>query len=949
MQPHGKFDTGVDAGRNHAVLKMAEPARSRARPLAARGLAAGLLVAVAALLALPLPAQAQKTTFVSNTGQSTATSLRGIGPTGIGSFFYSQAQRFSTGSNEGGYTLSAIKVQADNFESASSPRVSIYTVTSDNPGTLLYVLTNPATLNDDAINTFRAPANATLEEDTNYFVVFEALGSGSNLRYDLKGTVSANEDSGTASGWSIADTSRERATNSGNWSSVFARLKIAVRGTIPPAISIADASAAENAGHLLFEVTLSRSFQNTVKVDFETISGGTATEGVDYYARRTYTHVILEGDKTAQMGFALIEDTVAAAGETVKVRLSNARVVDAYGNKIKDLDITTAEATGTINAPTTTTTNVPGLTIGIRDATGDEDDGWLDFRVKLSRKSDDLVCYDFETISGGTATEGRDYLKIPKATYWMQIGKKVDKPFVRLIDDSMNDNGETVKVKISNAHLCDDASQTVSITRAEATGTITNSDHMPKAWLARFGRTVAEQVLDAVGARVEGNSNSPGPAQLTLGGHQVVLDASWHRAEDTLLGEAGVLGPDLRETRDLLRAEADASPVSEISTAGFLMASSLHMASADGGKDDAHGRWSLWARGSRSSFSGREDALTLEGDVSTGVMGADYERGRFLAGVALAYSAGEGSYTEADARGEVESTLLSAYPYLRYTLSERLSVWGVLGLGEGGLTLDMKANENANDERIETDVSLAMAAFGARGKLASVAGYDLAVKTDVLFVRTESEAAAGLAAADARTRRLRLALEGSREVKFESGVLTPFLEVGLRHDGGDAETGSGLELGGGLRWAGLKGFTVEVRARGLLAHEESDYEEWGVSASIGLSPGEGDRGLSMRVGSAWGAASGGVERLWSQRALTGGSFDPDARLDAEVGYGLDAMRGLLTPYTGVALSSGGESWRAGARFRFGERFTMSLEGDLKETEQGDGPVHGVALRGSLRW
>ena len=31
------------------------------------------------------------------------------------------------------------------------------------------------------------------------------------------------------------------------------------------------------------------------------------------------------------MGFALIEDAVNDAGETVKVRLSNARVVDAYG------------------------------------------------------------------------------------------------------------------------------------------------------------------------------------------------------------------------------------------------------------------------------------------------------------------------------------------------------------------------------------------------------------------------------------------------------------------------------------------------------------------------------------------------------------------------------------------------------------------------------------------
>ena len=484
MQPRRQFDTGVDVGSNETARTSADPGRPgrlRGRYLAARGLAAGLLVAFAALLTLPLQAEAQKTTFVSNTGQSTATSLRGIGPTGIGSFFYSQAQRFSTGSNEGGYTLSAIKVQADNFESASSPRVSIYTVTSDNPGTLLYVLTNPATLNDNAINTFRAPANATLEKDTDYFVVFEATGSGSNTRYDLKGTVSANEDSGTASGWSIADTSRERATNSGNWSSVFARLKIAVRGTIPPAISIADASAAENAVNLMFDVTLSRSFQNTVKVDFETISGGTATEGVDYHARRTYTHVILEGDKTAQMGFALIEDTVAAAGETVKVRLSNARVVDAYGNKIKDLDITRAEATGTITAPSPTTTPVPGLTIRIKDATGDEDSGWLVFKVRLSRKHDDYVCYDFETISGGTAAEGTDYLKFPKATYWMQIGKRVDKPFVRIIDDSVNDNGETVKVKISNARLCNDASQTLSITRAEATGTIRNSDPLPAA------------------------------------------------------------------------------------------------------------------------------------------------------------------------------------------------------------------------------------------------------------------------------------------------------------------------------------------------------------------------------------------------------------------------------------------------------------------------------------
>ena len=51
----------------------------------------------------------------------------------------------------------------------------------------------------------------------------------------------------------------------------------------------------------------------------------------------------------------------------------------------------------------------------------------------------------------------------------------MDKPFVRIIDDSENDDGETVMVKISNAHLCNDASQTLEITRPEATGTITET------------------------------------------------------------------------------------------------------------------------------------------------------------------------------------------------------------------------------------------------------------------------------------------------------------------------------------------------------------------------------------------------------------------------------------------------------------------------------------------
>ena len=66
--------------------------------------------------------------------------------------------------------------------------------------------------------------------------------------------------------------------------------------------------------------------------------------------------------------------------------------------------------------------------------------------------------------------------------------------------------------------------------------------------------------------------------------------------------------------------------------------------------------------------------------------------------------------------------------------------------------------------------------------------------------------------------RLRLVLDASRAFALGAGALTPALELGVRHDGGDAETGAGVEVGGRLGYA-LSGVTAEVRGRGLLAIE----------------------------------------------------------------------------------------------------------------------------------
>ena len=550
--------------------------------------------------------------------------------------------------------------------------------------------------------------------------------------------------------------------------------------------------------------------------------------------------------------------------------------------------------------------------------------------------------------SDGTAIADADYT--PKSgTLTFAAGEREKTVSVEILDDLHDDGGETMTLTLTNpvgARIADGA----------ATGTIENTGHIPKAWLARFGRTVADQVLDAVDERMRGGSAS---TRMTLGGREVLLDAEWPKEGEALrtspltgakgLGGAGDFlrgGVDPREREHLFERRAGDALASRAHSMGeLLLASSFHLASAEGREDAS--RWSLWGRGARSSFSGRDGELALDGDVTTGLVGADYESGEALLGVALAWSAGDGSYKGAGAAGELESTLASVYPYLRYRMSERLSVWGVVGMGEGDLTL-----KTPTGETMETGLSLAMAALGVRGALISRAGYELAVKSDFTFVRTESEKTTGLASAEAGTRRLRLVLEGSREMDFGAGSLTPSVEVGLRYDGGDAETGAGVELGGGVRYA-ASGLTMEVRARGLLAHEESDYEEWGVSASLVFSPGSEGRGLSMRVGSAWGAASGGAGRIWTGGAagLAGGADLPGASLDAslEVAYGLDAVRGLLTPYAGVALSENGEIWRAGARWKLGPAFDLELEASLKEPVGDEEPEGGLLLRGSRRW
>ena len=584
--------------------------------------------------------------------------------------------------------------------------------------------------------------------------------------------------------------------------------------------------------------------------------------------------------------------------------------------------------------------------LSVADARAEEGtDETIDFTVTLDPSSPSAVTVDYAT-ADGTAKAGEDYTAA-SGTLTFARGETSKTVAVAVLDDAKDEGAETFTLRLSNA-------SGATLADAEATGTITNSDPMPKAWLARFGRTVAGQVVDAVSARLEG---APG-SHVTVGGQRLGRSGEAVSPESALADRPAAARDDWERRPDGTRS---------LTGRELVLGSSFHLASGEGATGGPV--FAAWGRFATGGFEADVDDVRMDGELTTGLLGVDAGGERWLAGAALSHSEGDGAYVlDDDAesnfdRGTVESTLTSVYPYARVALGERVLVWGLAGYGRGELTLTEESDESeAGPNRYTTDLSMTMGALGARGALLSAAeanGFALALRSDAFWVRMTSDAVEGLEGAEADASRLRLILEGSRA--FEAGggsTLTPSVELGLRHDGGDAETGTGVELGGRVSYAdAASGLSMEARVRALVAHEDSDYREWGASGSVRLDPGAAGRGLSFSLAPAWGAPSSGVDRLWSARDARGlgpgGEFEPERRLEGELGYGLAAFGGRFTgtPNLGLGLSDTARDWRIGWRLTPAAQGDLGFEVNLDATRReaaGDDAVPENAIRLELR-
>ena len=557
----------------------------------------------------------------------------------------------------------------------------------------------------------------------------------------------------------------------------------------------------------------------------------------------------------------------------------------------------------------------------------------LAFAVTLDRAPSGTVTVDYAT-SDGTATAGSDYTAA-SGTLTFAAGERSKTVSVAVLDDAHDEGSETLTLTLSNpsgAYVAD----------GTATGTINNSDAMPGAWMARFGRTVADQVLDAVTDRMAAPRTAA--TEVNLAGYRIGSSVSSDGHTNHAWQE---------------RDELETQKITRGITSREMLTGSSFLLSAGSAED---GLGALWGRGAVSSFDGREGEVGMDGEVVSGLVGADWTHGRTTLGLAMAHSRGEGAYRGPTGDGEIETTLTGLYPWGRHELNDRLSVWGVAGYGAGTLTLTPEGLAP-----METDTDLAMASVGARGVVRQPPagiGLELAVRSDALVVRTGTDRINGvggtignLAATESDVTRLRLGLEGTWRGGFITPFLVPSFEIGVRHDGGDAETGFGSEVGMGFTWTDpARGIGAEFHARGLLSHEDGEFRERGLSGALFWDPDpDSDLGWSFGLAQTMGAqATGGMDALLNPGTTrvfdignssntTNSTNDDDLdqrRLEANLGYGMAMFDGRYTgtPVLGLGLTEDGREtvlgWRLAESRSSGLVFGLDVE--VRRSESVDG-------------
>ena len=687
---------------------------------------------------------------------------------------------------------------------------------------------------------------------------------------------------------------------------------------------------------LEYAVTLSAASTRQVTVRYADGGGGTAASGTDYEPVEPGELAFAPGETAKTVSVIVLGDELDEPDETVELVLSQPR----------NAELAVASGLGTIvddDAEPIVSVSSPSAEEGDFGAASA-----LEYAVTLSAASGRQVTVGYADGGGGTATSGTDYETVEPGKLVFAPGETAKTVSVVVLGDKLDEPDETVELVLSepeNAVLAAAAA-------AAGLGTIVDDDvdlmptfdaSVPPQHYTE-GDPVPPLVLPLAkggdGPLVYGLAPAPPPGITFDPGSRTLSGTPSSGLESTPYeytatdqdGDAATLSFTItvvpRQTRidRIERASRAILPV--VARTWTDMAATAVEARVDHAESGTGVRIGAWGNGEYRQLSGGEShPVDWSGEIGGGGVALDAKLGpNFVAGVAATHLEGWFDYTDVggqeNVEGTYESRVTGLHPYLGWRAPNGSRLYGTVAWGRNDVAIkDDEAGHQAGGG------SLAALAVGGNVRLAggSAGRTTLDVRGGAQGTRIGLESNGDLLGAlSLGVYRARLSLIGSHTFAFGSGAsLRPSAELGLRRDGGDGQTGSGMEVGGKLAWTALGSrLRMEARAHALLDGPDG-MQEWGAGGFLELDPGANGTGLSMKLAPSWGPAFSGVGQTWEQNPVAASPHRPPAlprqsRVEAEIGYGFPVGElGLLQPFGAVQPGGGGG---ASHLYRFGGRF-----------------------------
>ena len=290
----------------------------------------------------------------------------------------------------------------------------------------------------------------SLDETNETFTVTIALANGSTLPSGIvlgntTTTVTITDDDTLATSWSLSAAPNSVAEGSSTTEiTVTATRSGTATDTTPTTVAIA-------------------------------VSGGTATAGTDFSEVTGFNVSVPAGATSGEATFnlAVTDDTTNEDDETISITGT------LQGNSLSPATLTITD-----------NDDDPALTIADATAVSEGDSGSTDmvFTVSLDAASDKQVTVDYAVDTTSTASSGTDFTALSSDTLTFTAGETSKSITVSVTGDELDENDETIVLKLSNA-------SNATIGTATASGTITDDDASPVlAAISNMNKKVGQPV-----------------------------------------------------------------------------------------------------------------------------------------------------------------------------------------------------------------------------------------------------------------------------------------------------------------------------------------------------------------------------------------------------------------------------------------------------------------------